>query len=1015
MLLACMLLAWCPCAFALDPALDISQYAHTAWKLRDGFTKGAITSIAQTPDGYLWLGTEFGLHRFDGVRNVLWQPPADQHLPSNIIMSLLTTRDGTLWIGTDKGLVSWNGSRLTQYAEVAGQFIFALHEDRDSTVWVSASSLLTAKLCAIRQGRVQCYGGDGALGRGVFNLYEDRKGNLWAGVLNGLWRWKPGSPEFLPLPVGSPDHQSLAEDFDGALLICTSGGIKRLVDGKTEAYPLPGLVRQLRFNNMLRDHDGSLWIGTSTGLAHVHQGRTDVFEQSDGLSGDRVRTIFEDREGNIWVVTSSGLDRFREFALPTFTVNQGLSNASVASVLAVRDGSVFLTAPGGLNRWSNGQFTIYGRSTAQTQPSKGAPNSLFQDGRGRIWAVTLREFGYLENDRFIAIGGIPGGVVRSIVEDTAGNLWIANQDHGLLHLRGSEVVQQLPWDKLGHKDFAAALAFDPLQGGVWLGFFQGGVAYFSDGKVHASYGVADGLGQGRVNDLRLDQDGTLWAATEGGLSRLKNNRVATLTSKNGLPCDTVHWLVEDDAHSFWLYTTCGLVRIARSELDAWAAAVDKDRDAKRTIQATVFDNSDGVRSLAYPIGFSPQVAKSTDGKLWFPGLDGVSVVDPRRLPFNNLPPPVHIEQVTADRKTYDATSAANERLRLPPLVRDLEIDYTALSLVAPEKVRFRYKLESWDRDWQDAGTRRQAFYNNLPPGNYRFRVMACNNSGVWSTYDAVMDVFIEPAFYQTLWFRALGVLSLAGLIWGLYVTRLRRIAAIYKARLEERLQERERIARDLHDTLLQSVQGLILKFDAVAKQIPCQEPARQAMENALDRADQVLAEGRDRVRNLRDTPVHLSDLPAAFQRVAEETPQSRATTFKTIVEGNVRELHPLVLEESYSIGREALVNALTHSAGLHIEVEIIYDPRQFRLRVRDDGHGIDSRILEEGGRPDHWGLQGMRERAHRIGAQLELWSRPETGTEVELIVPGTTAYRALRAKSKSSWFRRSSGIDGEQL
>jgi len=334
---------------------------------------------------------------------------------------------------------------------------------------------------------------------------------------------------------------------------------------------------------------------------------------------------------------------------------------------------------------------IYETGTASAQIAN-VPYSLFQDDGGRIWAVTSREFGYIENGRLIPISGIPGGVARSIVEDKSGDLWIANEHVGLFHLRGREVVEQIPWDKLGHNDAATALATDPLRGGLWLGFFQGGVIYFKDGQVHEKFGPADGLGDGLVNDFRFDPDGTRWIATAGGLSRLKNNHIATLTSKNGLPCDSVQWLREDDDHFLWLYSTCGLIRIARTELDAWAAAVDHDKDAK-TVQATVFDSSDGIATRSYPIGFSPQVARTADGKLWFPGSDGVSVLDPRHLAFNKLPPPVHIEQITADHKTYEVASDVSGRMSLPALTHDLQIDYTALSLVAPEKNQFRYKLE----------------------------------------------------------------------------------------------------------------------------------------------------------------------------------------------------------------------------------------------------------------------------------------------------------------------------------
>jgi PAS domain S-box-containing protein len=401
----------------------------------------------------------------------------------------------------------------------------------------------------------------------------------------------------------------------------------------------------------------------------------------------------------------------------------------------------------------------------------------FRDGRGRIWASTYRGFGYLENDRFVPIGGVSGQFVRSIAEDASGNLWIADQQLGLFHLLPGNVVQQIPWAGLGRNDFAEPLIADHVHGGLWLGFSNGGIAYFSDGGVRASYSAANGLGKGRVNDLRMDPDGTLWAATEGGLSRLKNGRIATLTSNNGMPCDAVHWEMEDNDRSLWLNTACGLVRIMRSELDAWAAAVDKDSDARRTIQVTVFDSSDGVRSKAYATGFTPHVTKSMDGKLWFATWDGVSVVDPQHLASNKLPPPVHIEQITADHKTYEATADANGEVRLPPRVRDLEIDYTALSLVAPEKVLFRYKLEGWDRDWQDVGTRRQAFYSNLPPRNYRFRVMACNNSGVWNEAGTFLDFSVAPAYYQTWWFRSLCVLAFLAMVYAAYRVRVGQLRA----------------------------------------------------------------------------------------------------------------------------------------------------------------------------------------------------------------------------------------------
>jgi len=1006
MALCYILFVSCPSAFALNPNLDISQYAHTVWKTRDGFIKAPNGSFAQTADGYLWFGTEQGLFRFDGVKVTPWRSPSGEQLPNNYIRNLLVSRDGTLWIGTLTGLASWRDGKLLQYPALAKDAVDALLEDDEGTIWVGTLNLSGGRLCAMRNGRVECQGEDGRFGRWVEFLYQDSRKNLWATTARGLWRWKPGPPQLILTPSQiSGSQQTVIEDDKGTLLFATVTGIQQYVDGKIGAYTLPVIQGQTASSRIFRDRDGGVWMARigAAGLVHMHAGKTDLFTRSDGLSGDSIGGFFEDREGNVWVATNEGLDRFRDITVVTLSVKQGLSSAVVGPVLADRDGSVWIGNPDGLGRWKNGESSDYG--DADNKHRRITPYALFQDNHGRIWVANIKGVSYLENKRFVSVPGIPGGPVRGFAEDNAGTLWIAGVDSGLLRITARNEIQVLPWTSLGLKDFATAIATDPLQGGLWLGFYDGGIAYFADGSIRESYSAADGLGEGFVGRLRLDPDGTVWAATQGGLSRLRKGRIATMTSKNGLPCDAVQWVIRDNDQSFWLYMPCGLVRITRAEIDTWASAADEGTSGQRTIQATVFGSSDGVLTEGFPGGYSPQVTRSPDGKLWFRTSDGVSIVDPGGLAFNKLPPPVHIEQITADRKVYEVAAETNGSLRLPSLSRDLQIEYTALSLVAPEKIRFRYKLEGYDKDWQDVGNRRQAFYTNLSPRTYRFRVIACNNSGVWNETGTFLDFSIAPAYYQTAWFRlAVGAALLIALA-GLYRLRVRHLATIYKGRMEERVHERERIARDLHDTFLQSVQGLILKFDAAAKQIPHEEPARKAMESALDRADEVMAEGRDRVRNLRDATVSLGDLSAAFRRVVEENSKDGKVTFTTLAEGKFRDLNPIVLEESYAIGREALINALTHSEGHNIEAEITYDRRQFRLRIRDDGKGIDPKILQEGGRPDHFGLPGMRERADRIDAQLNLWSGADTGTEVELLVPATTAYRRIDVEKRRSWFR----------
>ncbi len=430
----------------------------------------------------------------------------------------------------------------------------------------------------------------------------------------------------------------------------------------------------------------------------------------------------------------------------------------------------------------------------------------------------------------------------------------------------------------------------------------------------------------------------------------------------------------------WLYTACGLLRMARSEVDAWAAAADQGIDAKRAIQVTVFDSSDGVRTRANASGFTPTWASRRMGNcgssLWTASASSIRTT----FPIIRLPPPVHIEQITADRKTYDVASDIHGHLRLPPLTRDLEIDYTALSLVAPEKIRFRVKLEGHDPDWKDVGNERKAFYNDLPPRNYRFRVMACNNSGVWNEAGASFDFSIAPAYYQTPWFQASCVAAFLGLLWALYRYRLHQIAREFNVRLEERVSERTRIARELHDTLLQSFQGLMLRFQVAHDELPGRPAeARKTLENALDHAAQAITEGRDAVQGLRSSTVVTNDLAQAISSLAEELDGRRdGLEPHGMLCGGGRQAAGRPSDprdEIYRIAGEALRNAFRHARARRIEVDIEYGERQFRLRIRDDGKGIDPEVLEEQGRAGHWGLAGMRERAQLIGGQLDIWSR----------------------------------------
>jgi len=769
----------CRSGLAVNPALEINQYAHTAWTVHDGFFNGAINGISQDHGGYLLLATELGLLRFDGVR-----PPvpltADEQIARGDTRTVFAASDGRIWIGKASGLSSLKDGQLTNYPELAGQRVLSILEDLRGTIWVAGYAIPTGRLCAFRDGKADCAGMAGEFARGATSLYQAQDGELWAGAANGLWRWRPTPPKHYLTSGAASSIRALAPG-DGSLLIVMLDGIRQLLGGEVRPYP-PLAKYESTPLSLLEDRNGGLWVGTDgQGLLHLHQGRVDRFTRSDGLSGNTVNSIFEDREGSIWAGTDAGVDRFRDFAAASISIKQGSPSAAVNAVLAARDGSIWIGTLNGLNRWKDGELTTYKRpgrppvndeARARVIFDAGLPDdnaqALFEDEQGRIWVCSLHGAAYFESGRLTRVSTEPDGFVSTIAGDRSGNLWVSDEYKGLTHYSSTQKIEQIPWAQLGKSDYASAMVAAPSRNGVWLGFRNGGVSLFSDGRLVKSYAAGEGLGQGAVNGLTLDADGTVWASTEGGLSHIRADAVMTLTTRNGLPCNAAQWMAESQDLSVWIYTACGLVRTDRSELRAWLS------NPGYVLKVMTLEGSDGIIShslttASSAIGHVPGPSVAPDGKLWFSSINGASFVDPGHLPFNKLAPPVHIERIIGDH------GVAVSR-RLPARTRDLEIDYTALSLVAPEKNRFKYKLEGYDRGWVDAGNRRQAFYNNLGPRSYRFHVIASNNNGIWNETGDALEFSIEPAYYQTNWFRAACTAAFLALLWGLYQVRIQQIS-----------------------------------------------------------------------------------------------------------------------------------------------------------------------------------------------------------------------------------------------
>ena len=482
-----------------------------------------------------------------------------------------------------------------------------------------------------------------------------------------------------------------------------------------------------------------------------------------------------------------------------------------------------------------------------------------------------------------------------------------------------------------------------------------------------------------------------WMALAG----LKMAVSPTLTSRNGLPCNTVHWTMEDDDHSFWAYTACGLVRIARAELEASIA------DPNRTMEKTVWDAADGVRlRSAAASSYGPRVAKSTDGKLWFLTGEGIQVVDPHHLPFNKLPPAVHIEQITADHKIrwQNLWSETSSNLHLPRLTRDLEIDYTALSLVAPEKIRFRYKLEGYDGDWQDVGNRRQAFYTNLSPTSYRFRVIACNNSGVWNETGASLNFSIAPAYYQTAWFRLLCGAVFVTMVWAIYRLRVRvlegrhRISERHKGEisaLNERLMkvqeaERMRISGELHDGVLQQITSLTLRLGKVRRREPPDSEDRATITGLQQQLIQIGTDIRHLSHELHPALLQEAGLPAALSSYCEEFSTVRGLPVSCETDESVKELSPGAALCLYRIAQEALGNAAKYSEAKKVEVRLTRSDGRVWLSVSDNGVGCTP---DQVGKSGGLGLINMRERVLQLDGKFEFNSEPGRGTTVKATVP----------------------------
>jgi signal transduction histidine kinase len=995
----------------LDPNKRITQYIHNSWRTeQDNVIPGGYR-ITQTSDGFLWF-VSGDMHTFDGIRFVSWDGPPNYGSISSHdtgfgqIMNAFADHAGGLWVFGLRGIVHLKGRVVISKSELDGlRNLQDMSEDPDGSLWVvrGNNAISDQPLCHVTDRAVRCFGkADGIPISPVSSILADGKGGFWLGGQTALVHWHSGVSESYPIEglksnAGQLGITGLARGPDGSLWVGMlregpGRGLGRLTKGVFQPFVTPTFDgSKLVVESMIFDRDGNLWVGSKNqGIFRIHGNLVDHYGRKEGLSSDSVDAVFEDREGILWAASPTGTDNFRDPRIASFSTMEGLGNVPMG-VLAGRDGTIWVASTGSLDRIEkNG--TVSSIRTGDGLPG-GQVTSMLEDRAGNMW-VGVDDGLYLFKDgRFRRLpepNHKPLGLVVGMAEDIDGNIWAecAGNQGKLVRIRDFQVREEIPASQV---PTGRTLAPDP-QGGIWIGTLKGDLALFRHGVLKTF--PLNAKGDPFIRQIIANEDGSVLAGSAQGLVGVRQGKVRRMTTKNGLPCNFVTSFIQNREKRWWLYTDCGIVELPDSELQRWWA------NPEAVVQTRVYDELDGAQAGRPDYN---SAALSSDGRVWFASGVWVQMLDPSRLAQEALPAEVVIESVTVDRNEFRAT----DNIKLSPHPRELQIDYTSPTFLIPQRVKFRYRLQGYERDWHEAGVRRQAFYTDLPPGEYSFRVIACNSDGIWNDRGAKLDFYVSPAYYQTNWFRALCVVLLLALLWAAYQYRVRQLHREFALTLEARVRERTSIARDLHDTLLQSFHGLLLRFQIASQLLPDRPfEAKEKLDSTIEQAANALSEGRDAVQGLRVSTVQMNDLAQAINTLGEELAadptQQSPPAFRVTLEGETRNLHPIVRDEIYRIAAEALRNAFRHAQAEHLEVEIRYDNQQFRMRVRDDGKGMDAAVLGGQVPEGHFGLNGMRERAKLVGGNLTVWSEVGAGTEVELLIPADTAYVSRKG---SSWSR----------
>jgi ligand-binding sensor domain-containing protein len=956
-------------AIALDPTKAMTQYVHTVWRTDEGLPENSVNKILETRDGYLWVGTQAGIARFDGVHFTVFDHTNTPSLHDDYIDDLVEDRQGTLWIATSNGGVTTFHDGIFSHVDgIGARAGLALAADIDGSVWMGGYGGLTH----IKNGKVIRVA-DGLSGDPVRHLVVDKDGSLWIATPGGLNHLNGGKIEAYSTKDGLPSNDVInmyLDTYDTLWVQTQSSAIVRRIGGRFEPWPIQGISEPTI--DMLEDRDGNIWLASATkGLLRINGKQVSRFTTKDGLSSDVASCLYEDHDGNLWVGTNEGgLDRFHDGSFTTYAKEEGLSANQTYAVIEDHAGDIWVTTVDGLNRLHGHQVRVF--TTADGLPTS-STWSLWEDHEQHLWVGTSNGgLVQMDHERFVqapvAHEDIPPYMIGGILQDSTNQFWFSTRNGGLVQYANGRSRLYSRANGL-FTNFIYAMA-EGAKGALWVGT-SGGLNSIQDSVVE-SYST-EGLSDAVALTLFVDAKNTLWIGTFGrGLFRFENGRFTRYTTQQGLPDDTINNILEDAAANLWIGSNKGIFRISRHDLDAVAAGTSN------TVHPIVFGKPDGMKSSETNAGSQPAGWRAHDGRLWFPTIQGVTVVDPARISLSDLPRPARVEQMLADE--VDINLAAP--VRLAPGTRRLEIRYTAPNLSSPERTQFRYRLDGFDEQWVHGGIQRVAQYTNLSPGHYTFHVSASADTGRWGAQESALPFDVLPQFYQTWWFHLLSGFAAIMVLFGFYRLRVNWLHA--RAAV---LEERQRIAGEIHDSLAQGLSGIVFQTEAALISIErAPNMTSKHIVSALDLAKSSLDDARYSVLNLSPPVQDQKSMLESLSAMARQLTGGRVDELDIHASGTAWILQQEAKHHVVLIAQEAVSNAMQHGNARTISIDLTFAADTLHLAVSDDGIGfIPHPGMHQPARG--YGMRNMRHRAECLGAKLEVTSEVGKGTRVSLCIP----------------------------